>query len=65
MDMSLVASALAMQSANLQTNIVMQLMRSNAKAGAQTVQILLGTASGSASQANLPAGVGGRIDIAA
>lgn len=65
MDMSLVASALAMQSANLQTNIAMQLMSSNAKAEAQTVQSLLGISSGAASQANLPGGVGGRIDIAA
>lgn len=63
--MSLVASALAMQSANLQTNIAMQLMSSNAKAEAQTVQSLLGISSGAASQANLPGGVGGRIDIAA
>ncbi len=64
MDMSLVASALAMQSANLQTNVAMQLMASNARAEKQTVLTLLG-ASATASSANLPAGVGGRVDIAA
>ncbi len=64
MDMSLVASVLAMQSASLHTNITMQLMASNARAEKQAVLTLLG-ASAPASSANLPAGVGGRVDIAA
>ncbi len=65
MDMSLVSSAMAAQSSNLQSNITTELLASNAKAEAQTVQILLGAGSGGSSQANLGSGVGGQIDIAA
>jgi len=64
MDMSLVLSALAMQSSNLQGNIATQLASNNAKAEKDVVQQLLGAAIGS-SQANLAAGVGGQVDIAA
>ena len=62
MDMSLVMSALAMQSANLQTNVDMQIMKNNNAAQKDAVQTLLGTGS---PQANLGAGVGGQIDISA
>jgi hypothetical protein len=65
MDMNLVASALAAQSASLQTNIAMQVMKTNAKAEKDVVQALLGASSGAPSQANIPAGVGGQVDISA
>ncbi len=62
MDMSLVMSALSMQSANLQSNVAMQIMKNNSNAQKEMVQTLLGTGS---SQANLGAGVGSQIDISA
>ena len=62
MDMSLVMSALALQSSNLQTNVDMQIMKNNNASQKETVQALLGTGS---PQANLGAGVGGQIDISA
>jgi len=64
MDMSLVASAMSAQSANLQTNVTMQIMKNNATAEKQDMQVLLGIPGGS-SQANLGAGVGGQVDISA
>jgi hypothetical protein len=64
MDMSLVLSALAMQSGNLQTSIATQIASNNARAEKEVVQALLGAGTGS-SQANLPAGVGTQLDIAA
>ncbi|MDR3465768.1 MAG: hypothetical protein P4M07_07475 [Xanthobacteraceae bacterium] len=64
MDMSLVASAVTAQSANLQTNITTQLLKNNATAEKQAMQILLG-AGGATSQANVASGVGGQVDISA
>jgi hypothetical protein len=64
MDMSLVASAVTAQSASLQTNITTQLLKNNATAEKQDMQILLGTG-GATSQANVASGVGGQVDISA
>ncbi|CAN5399909.1 hypothetical protein BH11PSE4_BH11PSE4_07830 [soil metagenome] len=64
MDMALVASALALQAGNTQSQIGTAIMKSNADAEKSTVLTLLGAAQQS-SQANLAAGVGGSIDIAA
>jgi len=64
MDMSLVASALAAQTGNLQTNVTMQIMKNNATAEKQAMEILLGAPGGS-SQANLASGVGGQVDMSA
>jgi hypothetical protein len=64
MDMALVASALAMQAGNTQSQIGTAILKSNADAEKSTVLTLLGAAQQS-SQANLSAGVGGSLDIAA
>ncbi|MGM4889017.1 putative motility protein [Tardiphaga sp. 20_F10_N6_6] len=64
MDMALVASALAMKAAGTQQQISTSIMKSNADMEKNTVLSLLGGAQ-QASQANLGAGVGGNVDIAA
>ena len=64
MDMALVASALAMKAAGTQQQISTSIMKSNADMEKNTVLTLLGGAQ-RASQANLGAGVGGNVDIAA
>jgi hypothetical protein len=64
MDMSLVMSAIAMQSANTQQQISTSILKSNADMEKNTVLTLLGSAQQS-SQANLGAGIGGSVDIAA
>ncbi|MGM4903186.1 putative motility protein [Tardiphaga sp. 866_E4_N2_1] len=64
MDMALVASALAMKAAGTQQQISTSIMKSNADMEKNTVLTLLGGAQ-QASQANLSAGVGGNLDIAA
>jgi hypothetical protein len=64
MDMALVASALAMQASNTQAQIGATIMKSNADMEKSTVLTLLGAAQQS-SQANLAAGIGGQVDIAA
>jgi endonuclease/exonuclease/phosphatase (EEP) superfamily protein YafD len=64
MDMSLVVSALAMQASNTQQQISTSILKSNADMEKNTVLTLLGSAQQS-SQANLGAGVGGHLDIAA
>ncbi|MDB5566263.1 MAG: hypothetical protein JWP84_2829 [Tardiphaga sp.] len=64
MDMALVASALAMKAAGTQSQIATTIMKSNADTEKSTVLTLLGAAQQS-SQANLAAGVGGNLDIAA
>ncbi|WP_371423779.1 putative motility protein [Tardiphaga sp.] len=64
MDMALVASALAMKAAGTQQQISTSLLKSNADMEKNTVLTLLGGAQ-QASQANLGAGVGGNVDIAA
>ena len=63
MDMALV-SALAMKAAGTQQQISTSIMKSNADMEKNTVLSLLGGAQ-QASQANLGAGVGGNVDIAA
>jgi len=64
MDMALVASVLAMQAGNTQAQIGTTIAKSNADMEKSTVLTLLGAAQQS-SQANLAAGVGGQVDIAA
>jgi hypothetical protein len=64
MDMALVASALAMKAAGTQQQISTSILKSNADMEKNTVETLLGGAQ-QASQANLGAGVGGNLDIAA
>jgi hypothetical protein len=64
MDMALVASALAMQAAGTQQQISTSILKSNADMEKNTVLTLLDGAQQS-SQANLGAGVGGNVDIAA
>jgi hypothetical protein len=64
MDMALVASALAMKAAGTQQQISTSILKSNADMEKNTVMTLLGGAQ-QASQANLGAGVGGSLDIAA
>jgi hypothetical protein len=64
MDFSLVASALAAQTANLQTNVTTQILKNDFSAEKQAVQVLLGNPGG-ATQANLGAGVGGQVDVSA
>jgi hypothetical protein len=64
MDMALVASALAMQAGGTQSQIGTAIAKSNADMEKSTVLTLLGAAQQS-SQANLAAGVGGNLDIAA
>jgi hypothetical protein len=64
MDMSLVSSVLATQAGNTQAQIGATIMKSNADAEKSAVLTLLGGAQQS-SQANLAAGVGGNVDIAA
>ena len=64
MDMALVASVLAMKAGNTQAQIGTAITKSNADMEKSTVLTLLGAAQQS-SQANLAAGVGGQVDIAA
>jgi hypothetical protein len=64
MDMALVASALAMKAAGTQQQIATSVIKSNAEMEKNTVLTLLGGAQ-QTSQANLGAGVGGNLDIAA
>ena len=64
MDMALVGSVLAMQAGNTQAQIGATIVKSNADMEKSSVLTLLGAAQQS-SQANLAAGVGGNLDIAA
>jgi hypothetical protein len=63
MDMSLVLSIMSMQAASTQTQIATAVLKQNNDAEKSAVQTLLGT--GQSLPANLPAGVGGNLDIAA
>jgi hypothetical protein len=54
---------MSMQAANTQTQIATAVLKQNNDAEKSAVQTLLGT--GQSSPANLPAGVGGNLDIAA
>jgi hypothetical protein len=62
MDMSLVASVLAMQAGNTQMQVAATMMKSDDDAQKFAVQTLLGGQSASSS-ANLAAGTGGNLDI--
>jgi len=59
--MAMVSSILAMQAANTQTQVATSILKSNADAEKSAVQTLLGTPS----TANLGAGIGGNLNIAA
>jgi hypothetical protein len=63
MDMALVASALAMKAAGTQQQIATSIIKSNADMERSTVMTLLEGAQ--ASQANLGAGIGGKLDVSA
>jgi hypothetical protein len=62
--MSMVSGILAMQAGSTQSQIGATIMKSNADTEKSAVLTLLGAAQQS-SQANLAAGVGGSLDIAA
>jgi hypothetical protein len=62
--LSIVSSLLASQAGNTQSQIAATILKSNADTERSTVLTLLGAAQQS-SQANLAAGVGGNLDIAA
>ncbi len=64
MDMSLVGSILATQTGGVQSQIAATIMKSNADTEKSMVLTLLGAAQQS-SQANLGAGIGGKIDVTA
>jgi Putative motility protein len=59
--MAMVSGILAMQAANTQTQVATSILKSNADAEKSAVQTLLGTPS----TANLGAGIGGNVNIAA
>jgi hypothetical protein len=59
--MAVVSSMLAMQAGNTQTQVDTSILKSNADAEKSAVQTLLGTPS----TANLGAGIGGNVNIAA
>ncbi|MCG6204018.1 hypothetical protein LPW26_05180 [Rhodopseudomonas sp. HC1] len=66
MDMSMVSAALAMQASSTQMQIATTIQASNARTERDTVQTLLGIGQGGApSLANVGAGVGGQVNIAA
>ncbi|MBR1220738.1 hypothetical protein JQ557_22240 [Bradyrhizobium sp. U87765 SZCCT0131] len=65
MDMGLVMAAMTAQTANLQSNVAMRMIKMNNDSQAEAAQVLLGAATNGMSQANLAAGVGGRLDVSA
>ena len=66
MDMSLVMAAMALQAGKLQAQVATTILKSNLDAQKSDVQTLLGMGSPSGSSpANLPAGVGGSVDVTA
>jgi hypothetical protein len=66
MDMSLVTSILAAQAGATQMQVAASIMKSNSDAEKSAVQTLLGAGAQSASPlANLGAGIGGNLDVAA
>ena len=64
MDMSLVTAALGLKAGAVQSQIGATILKNNADTERSTVLTLLGAAQ-SSSQANLGAGVGGKVDVAA
>ena len=66
MDMSLVASSLGAKAGAAQMQIAQTLIKTNADAERSAVQTLLGDAiQNSNPSANVPAGVGGKVDVTA
>ncbi len=65
MDMSLVMAAMAMQAGKLQAQVSATILKSNLDAQKSDVQTLLGIGSQASPAANLPAGVGGSLDVTA
>jgi hypothetical protein len=63
MDMSLVSSIMSAQAGATQLQVATAILKSNNDAEKSAVQTLLGA--GQPSQANVPAGVGGNLDISA
>ena len=66
MDLSLVASILAAQTGNLQTQVATSVLKSNMDAEKSSVLTLLGAGQqGASSLANVAAGIGGNLDVTA
>jgi Putative motility protein len=66
MDMSLVMAAMAMQAGKLQEQVATTILKSNLDTQKSDVQTLLGMGGETGSSpANLPAGVGGSLDVTA
>jgi hypothetical protein len=63
--MSMVSSILAAQAGNTQSQVAATIMKSNADAEKSTVLTLLGAAQQGMSLANVGAGIGGNLNIAA
>ena len=65
MDMSLVMAVLANQQSAVQSQVATTVLKSNLDAQKSAVETLLGSAQQSLSLANVGAGVGGNLNIAA
>jgi hypothetical protein len=65
MDMSLVMAAMAAKAGSTQTQIATTIMKSNIDAEKSNVLTLLGAGQNSPSLANVGAGIGGNLNIAA
>ena len=66
MDMSLVMAAMALQAGKLQAEVATTILKSNLDTQKSDVQTLLGMGGQTGSSpANLPAGVGGSLDVTA
>jgi hypothetical protein len=65
MDMSLVMAVLANQQSAVQSRVATSVLKSNLDAQKSAVETLLGSAQQTLSLANVGAGVGGNLNIAA
>lgn len=65
MDMSLISSMLATQASNTRSSIATTMMKNNADMERSSVMTLLDGAVQTTTQANLAAGVGGKVDMLA
>ncbi|MBS0529894.1 MAG: hypothetical protein JSS22_10960 [Proteobacteria bacterium] len=65
MDMSLVMAAMAAKAGGVQTQVAATIMKSNMDAEKSNVLTLLGAGPNSPSLANVGAGIGGNLNIAA
>ena len=63
--MSMVSSLLAAQAGNVQTQVATTILKSNADSEKSAVLTLLGAAQQNQSLANVGAGIGGNLNIAA